>query len=112
MILSAVRKFLTGVLRHLGFAPRYRAIAIVDMPEKVDSGILYVIGEAGRYWQAAFECPCGCGQTIQVPLTQDAHPRWIMQGAMSHPTLTPSVHRTFGCKSHFFLRKGQIIWCR
>ena len=27
-------------------------------------------------------------------------------------TLFPSVHRMVGCKSHFFIRKGKIAWCK
>ena len=28
------------------------------------------------------------------------------------PSLEPSIWRTTGCHSHFFLRRGQIVWCR
>lgn len=111
MIKKRITRFLLTALRRLGLIPPYRGIRVDDVPEKVEDGVLYLIGESGQSWQAAFRCPCGCNETIQLPLTQDAHPRWVLQGALSHPTLAPSVHRTVGCRSHFFLRKGHIVWC-
>ncbi|WP_338341959.1 DUF6527 family protein [Shinella sp. WSC3-e] len=39
-------------------------------------------------------------------------PRWdIAVDAKGRPTLRPSVWRNTGCKSHFWLRSGRIVWC-
>ncbi|MFX8036043.1 DUF6527 family protein [Acinetobacter baumannii] len=27
------------------------------------------------------------------------------------PTLSPSIWRSKGCRSHFFVREGLIVWC-
>ncbi|MEQ9145535.1 MAG: DUF6527 family protein [Parvibaculaceae bacterium] len=57
-------------------------------------------------------CPCGCGDTIILQLIPEAKPRWTLsQSRGGYPTLHPSVHRQTGCKAHFWLRDGKIIWC-
>jgi len=91
---------------------RLRAVWVEELPDRVDPGLLYVAGENGFQWYAAMACPCGCGETLHMNLLPDASPRWSLQ---KHPdgtaTLSPSVWRTVGCRSHFFLRGGQVVWC-
>jgi hypothetical protein len=100
------------VLRLFGFGPHYSVIICDDVPDKPAEKRLYVVGEKSVYWQAAMKCPCGCGDLIQLPLTQDARPRWRAQvDKVTSPSLSPSVNRTTGCRSHFFLREGRIVWC-
>jgi hypothetical protein len=57
-------------------------------------------------------CPCGCKEVINLNLLKTVRPRWSVK---EHPdrtvTLTPSVWRQKGCRSHFFLRRGRIEWC-
>jgi len=73
---------------------------------------LYVIGNGSFPWAVAMLCPCGCGSVIQLSLLEADSPRWrLFIDHKGVPTLAPSVHRTRGCKSHFFLRAGQIDWC-
>ncbi len=58
-------------------------------------------------------CPCGCRETLFLNLLQDEFPNWKWRiGADGTVTLTPSVWRKIGCKSHFFLREGMIQWCK
>jgi Family of unknown function (DUF6527) len=72
---------------------------------------LYVVTEDGMAWQAALICPCGCGAQLDLNLLPDERPCWRVcistDGAAS---LSPSVWRTEGCRSHFFLREGRIVW--
>ncbi|WP_408306747.1 DUF6527 family protein [Paraburkholderia sediminicola] len=57
-------------------------------------------------------CPCGCSDAIQLSMIQGQRPRWTLtERNMRCPTLAPSIDRTVGCKSHFFLRRGKIQWC-
>jgi hypothetical protein len=82
------------------------------MPEKLQPRRLYVVGEDGRRWFAAFLCPCGCSAVIHASLVEASTPRWRLTrhfgGAVS---LHPSVWRTKGCRSHFWLRRGRVDWC-
>lgn len=107
-----IRKFLTWLLGWLSFSSSYRVVIEDDIPESVSDQILYLIGEQGNYWLAVIKCPCGCGDTIQLPMTKTAKPHWKVSIRNDMPTLMPSVNRTIKCKSHFILNSGRILWCK
>jgi hypothetical protein len=74
--------------------------------------MVYIIGVQGNEWLAEMVCPCGCGETLFLNLLQDELPNWQWRvNADGAVTLSPSVWRKVGCKSHFFLREGMIEWC-
>ena len=83
-----------------------------DVPDVVSQRTLYLVGEQREYWLAVMKCPCGCGTDIQLPMSSNARPRWKYSGTTSKPTLSPSVWRKSGCRSHFILRQGHVIWCQ
>lgn len=67
----------------------------------------------------SFDCPCGCETPVFVhfenpldgglPLETTA-PKWHRTGEQFETmTLSPSLLRMNGCKSHFFVRNGEII---
>lgn len=93
-----------------GKALPYSAIIYPDPPDEPKARRLYLVGEPGDYWMACMRCPCGCGETISVSMTKNAKPRWGFEGSLERPSLHPSIWRKTGCKSHFFLRNGQIVW--
>lgn len=97
----------------LGFFDRpYKTIFVRDPLDHLDKKILYVIGTVNDPWQAELLCPCGCKDRIILPVNNEMSPRWDIQvNEKSLPTLSPSVWRTKGCKSHFFVRRGRIEWC-
>jgi uncharacterized protein DUF6527 len=91
--------------------PKYRVTFTEELPERLRPHILYAIGE-GTPWLAALICPCGCGDVIHLSLLERDSPRWSLReesdGTM---TISPSVWRSKGCKSHFIVRKGAVMWC-
>jgi hypothetical protein len=92
---------------------KFIARAEQDPPGIAEAGILHLVeDDGGQYWLCMLRCPCGCGATIQLPMTPPARPCWQLRGTMQQPTLWPSVRRASGCKSHFVLRKGLVQWCR
>ena len=92
--------------------PRYRAERTDEVPDDPEVGVLYVVGEGAHEWYAVLRCPCGCGETLVMSLLADARPRWrVLVDAAGVPSLSPSVNRLIGCRSHFFLRSGRIDWC-
>jgi hypothetical protein len=94
----------------------YRAIRIEDdeqLPKQLFTHTVYIIGVPGNEWLATMVCPCGCRETLFLNLLQDEFPYWKWHiGADDTVTLSPSVWRRVGCKSHFFLRDGLIQWCK
>lgn len=91
--------------------PAYRVVHLDEDPDDLLPETLYAIGENGHLWHVSLVCPCGCGATISLNVLPDASPRWRLCENTDGPTLSPSVWRTTGCRSHFILRRGNIIWC-
>lgn len=89
----------------------YRTIHVDDIPESPKPGVIYVVGEGGHQWFACFLCPCSCGELIQLNTLPTGRPRWKAVRHWNGTTsLRPSVRRTVGCRSHFFVRHGSIKW--
>ena len=92
--------------------PTFRAEFADEVPDDLSPNYLYLVGENKHYWCAAMLCPCGCNAQIQLSLVKNDRPRW--QFKVDHenrPSLFPSVWRTVGCRSHFILRHGGVVWC-
>ena len=91
-----------------------RTVLTEELPEVVEPGVVYVLGEGTHRWFVAMICPCGCQELLQMSLLADAKPRWrlIEHGDDGTITLQPSVWQKVGCQSHFFLRRGLILWSR
>lgn len=112
-------RFLRWIWGHVGgwFGSRrerpLKTLVVEELPDSLDAKTVYVAGENGHRWFVAMICPCGCGETLHMSLLADARPRWALthhkDGTIS---LTPSVWRQVGCRSHFFLVQGRIRWCR
>jgi hypothetical protein len=83
--------------------PSSAAVGVSDFYRVVHQGI--------DYW-ALFRCPCTCGEVISLPLQSSHRPHWqIKRTASGRPTLYPSVWRNKGCKSHFWIEEGFVVWC-
>ena len=95
----------------LGGRKSYSLVRVEDLPETLREGRLYVAGEAGYEWATALVCPCGCGDVIHLNLLSRARPCWTFSEKDGKVGLEPSVWRRQGCRSHFFLRRGEIEWC-
>mgnify|MGYP006295210631 CR=1 FL=1 len=84
-----------------------------ELPDLLEEQVLLVAREAGELWVAGLVCPCGCSRRIEIMLLKGVKPRWdLIVENSGRPTLRPSVWAKGGCRSHFWLRDGQIVWCR
>lgn len=93
-------------------ASGFRTARKGDPPAVLLPGRLYLVGERPVPWCAMLRCPCGCRETLHLDLLPDARPRWnVRVRPDGRASLTPSVHRTRGCRSHFFLKDGRVDWC-
>lgn len=93
-------------------APARATLFAAELPDVLDPWTVYVVGEGAHVWFAALMCPCGCGELLQISLHPEGRPRWLLTlHAGGTVSLTPSVWRRTGCRSHFFLRRGRVEWC-
>ncbi|MDF0584179.1 DUF6527 family protein [Bradyrhizobium yuanmingense] len=91
---------------------RLRVVAGDSLPPRLPHRDLTVARDDGEDWCVGFRCPCGCGHAIELLVIPEARPRWaISTDSEGYPTLSPSVWRNQGCRSHFWVRGGRIIWC-
>lgn len=112
-VFGRLRSLGARVAERLGLRPtRVRYKVVEDLPEAHTSATLYVAGVAPNAWAASMLCPCGCKSVIELNLLAQAKPCWrVTMHSDGSASLTPSVWRTKGCRSHFWLRHGLINWC-
>lgn len=96
------------------FERRYRLITVESsLPRVLKRHYLYVLTESGAPWQAALVCPCGCKEVLELNLLPDERPRWRYGvDSKGFASVEPSINRRIGCRSHFFLRSGRIVWAK
>lgn len=77
-------------------------VSVVDaVPAQLEHGVLYIARKAGG---AAHLCACGCGERIDILLTQG----WSMSDDGS---ILPAIQQSFSdCRSHYFVTEGRIVW--
>lgn len=96
------------------FAPhrKLRIIAGDSLPPCLPRRDVVLARDDGEDWCVGLRCPCGCGQTIELLLVSEARPRWdLTVNEQEQPSLVPSVWLKTGCRSHFWVRHGRIVWC-
>ena len=87
---------------------RYRVARAIDVPRRICSREVVIVGNPGFEWCALLLCPCGCGDTIMLSLLLETRPRWAVQIDSGFPTISPSIWRTVGCESHFHMTRGYV----
>lgn len=88
-----------------------RVIRVSDLPTKIDKRKVYLVGDSDNIWSVAFTCPCGCRDIVYLNALKEVRPCWVVAVHRDQSvTITPSVWRTEGCRSHFFIRKGIVDW--
>ena len=110
--LSAAILTYLGLNRRSPIPPSVKFESVEDLPDELQPSILYVAGEGDNTWAAAMLCPCGCRDVIRINLLQKVRPRWrVARHVDGLVSVAPSIWRQKGCRSHFILRRGEIIWC-
>jgi len=93
-------------------ARQLRVVEGDTLPIRLPRRDLMVAREDGEDWSVGMSCPCGCGETIELMLVPEAKPRWTLAvDGRNRPSLSPSVWRRTGCRSHFWVRAGRVHWC-
>lgn len=91
----------------------YYLIESSEIPEFLKEETVYLIKEGQQRLHAALLCPCGCRSQINLNLLPDSYPYWKIRKIKKQTlTIYPSIWKLSGCKSHFFIRKGKVVWAR
>lgn len=85
---------------------------VSELPKEPIEHVLYLEGNVKEddYWYALLKCPCGCGDNIMLNLMADSRPCWDVVFKKETFSIYPSIWRKKNCCSHFWLKKGKIIW--
>jgi hypothetical protein len=98
-------------LMHSIFFKDYQWYIVSDEPPVIKGKTIFIIKDGIEPDTLLFKCPCGCKSLIHLNLLPDAKPKWNFQiKSKNKLTITPSIWRTTGCKSHFFIRNNRIVW--
>lgn len=82
-----------------------RAEFVEFVPEGLNDGILYI---SERYKTASHQCCCGCGEEVVTPL---GPADWSVRVDGGKVSVHPSIGNwKFGCRSHYVIRRDQVIW--
>lgn len=77
------------------------------IPERLEGGVLYI---CEQHRTVAHNCCCGCGQEVITPLSPAD---WSLRREGGTVTLHPSIGNWgFPCRSHYFIRRNQVVWAK
>jgi hypothetical protein len=116
-IFHLLKGWLLWLLSALGLISRPRFVGRVSehhpsVDELTERDLVIVQSGPHLKW-ACFICPCGCGDKIALSLAPERRPRWtVTLDGRCRPTVYPSVWQHAGCYSHFWIRAGDVEWCR
>lgn len=114
--MRSIAAFLCGLLVAVRLIPRPAFIAVFVSdhpdPETMTGDRLYVVGGNGFTKWAYFRCPADRAEIVQLSLMPERRPRWaVAVDLLGRPTIEPSVRQLDGSYAHFWIRKGQVVWC-
>lgn len=80
-------------------------------PENLKKNIVYIVGGKRYVKWAYMKCPCGCNEPIMLSLDKNSFPSWsVKQDKLGRATISPSINKLDGCRSHFLVKNGKLIW--
>ncbi len=108
---NSIWKIKIGVTTVVNLSVKFEYKYLEDLPNSISEDKIFIIQDGNLPELLAFKCPCGCGDVIVLNLLPDASPRWKFNIDENNVIdIYPSVWRTVGCKSHFFVTTGNVIW--
>ncbi|WFU29101.1 DUF6527 family protein [Bradyrhizobium sp. CB1717] len=96
----------------MGPRRKLRVVEGDSLPAKLPLRDLVLARDGQEDWSVGLRCPCGCGERLEMMLLEAVKPRWdVMLDDKGRVSLHPSVWLRTGCRSHFWIRNGRIVWC-
>lgn len=80
---------------------KYDFVDVEFLPDELEKNVVYNCHSERRI---DLICHCGCGATITLNTLTDTSPKW----RVDNNTISPSINRRVGCKSHFSIRDGIV----
>lgn len=81
-----------------------------EVPERLGPRTAVFVGTREHPKWLAFDCPCGRGHRILIPLERSKKPHWRLAEG-DRMTLSPSVDAVWrGRRCHYVIRSGKTIW--
>ena|ERR1035437_5337306 len=74
-------------------------------PDVLEPGKVYFCKD---YAMSVHLCPCGCGEPVHLHF-KEYNVTGICWGLKDN-TFTPSILKSFGCKSHYWIKNGLVQW--
>ncbi len=110
LVRNLLNKFLSRI-RYIDFATKVveKQPAQQNIPEKT----VVVVSSYGIHKWALIKCPCGCNEILTLSLMKSQKPNWEVNfDRLNRVSLSPSVWKSDGCKSHFFVHVGKLVWAK
>lgn len=83
------------------------------MPANLSANELIIVGSEDNPKWAVLQCPCGCGEQIDVNLMRSRRPFWRLYRTTEGVTLWPSLWvPAWKCGSHFWIVDSTVLWAR
>lgn len=83
-----------------------------DLPERVPTDTLAVVGTREAPKWLVLQCPCRRGHQLTLSLSRQHRPNWRLRQDAGGPSLTPSIDVESSHHCHFWLRNGRVYWVR
>lgn len=91
----------------------YTLVAARPNVNEIPPKVIVVVGHKNFPKWVLMQCPCGCKDLLTLSLMKKFDPFWSYEADnWNRITLSPSVWKNDGCRSHFFIKKGKLIWCK
>lgn len=110
---SRITQFCLGGIRRHWWPAALEPVESRNHPSRdtLDARSLWLVDDGSPKW-AYLRCPCGCGEIVMLNLLAGSRPRWsLSRDLLDRASLRPSVWRLDGCRSHFWVTRGEIRWC-
>lgn len=109
-LFNLIRSWLKSSKSSESFNNDYRFSIVEDLPNVISNNEILVLDEGGFPELLAFKCPCGCDANIFLNLLTDTSPKWKYIIDNSKVSITPSIWKKDGCRSHFFIINSIVKW--
>ena len=115
--MECIQTLVRTLLVLLGIIPEPDILAkmVAESPasEAIENKTMYIVSEKRHAKWAYFRCPADRDEMIQLCLMPNHRPRWMITiDFLGRPTVNPSIRQLDGSFAHFWIRKGQINWCK